>query len=484
MARTGEAWGAVIERRELPKGIDALAVWRALAGDPGRVALDSLAEGPGTGRWSIVASRPLARVVLGRDGAVEVLDPAGATLHVVPGDDPFAGVREALAWFGAGNRPDTEGLPFAGGAIGWLSYELARRLFAAKLSRSRADVDPPIELGLYGGAVVIDRATGDAWAVGVDTARGFGRDEAARLAKAVGSAAPGTRRRLRTPPPWEGTAPPPRTAPPIERPPEAADHADSVQRIRRWIEAGDVYQANLSVRFSARCTQPVDDLWERLRATSPEPFAACVEGRDRVVFSASMERLLSVNDREVETRPIKGTRPRATSTAEDDAMRRELASSEKDSAELLMIVDLHRNDLGKVCIPGSIEVPTLFGVRTFARVHHLEATISGRLREDRDAIDALRALFPAGSITGAPKLRAMQVLEEVEPEPRGVYCGAIGYLGLDGAADFAVAIRTAVLHDGLLRWSAGGGIVWDSDPAAEWREVLSKAEGFRALLAT
>lgn len=463
--------------------MDALAVWRALAGDPGRVALDSLSEGPGTGRWSIVASRPLARVVLGADGAVEVLAPDGATLHVIPAADPFAGVREALGWFAAGSRPDTEGLPFAGGAIGWFSYELGRRIFAAKLPGARADVDPPLELGLYGGAVVIDRSTGEAWAVGADNARGFGRDEAARLAKAVEAAVPVPRKRIRTPPPWEGTAPPPRTAPPLLDPPEAADHAVPVERIRRFIEAGDVYQANLSVRFAARCDRPVDELWERLRATSPEPFAACIEGRDRVVFSASMERLLSVQGRQVETRPIKGTRPRGASGADDERMRRELAASEKDSAELLMIVDLHRNDLGKVCLPGSIRVPTLFGVRTFARVHHLEATISGELREDRDAIDALRALFPAGSITGAPKLRAMQILEEVEPEPRGVYCGAIGYLGLDGAADFAVAIRTAVLRDGRLRWSAGGGIVWDSDPASEWREVLTKAEGFRALLA-
>lgn len=464
----------MIERRELPRGTDALAVWRALAGDPGRVALDSLAEGPGTGRWSIVASRPLARVVLGADGAVEVLDAQGATLHVIPADDPFAGVREALAWFGAGQKPDPEGLPFAGGAIGWFSYELGRRLYAAKLPGARRDADPPLELGLYGGAVVLDRSSGEAWAVGVDNARGFAGEEAARLARAVETARP----RLPLPPRWEGEP-----LPALENPPDPIPHAHAVERIRCWIEAGDVYQANLSVRFMERCDRPVDDLWERLRATSPEPFAACIEGRDRVVFSASMERLLSVRGRELETRPIKGTRPRGASGADDERLKRELAASEKDSAELLMIVDLHRNDLGKVCLPGSIRVPTLFGVRTFARVHHLEATISGRLREDRDAIDALRALFPAGSITGAPKIRAMQILEEVEPEPRGVYCGAIGYLGLDGAADFAVAIRSAVLHEGVLRWSAGGGIVWDSSPGDEWREVLAKAAGFRALLA-
>jgi para-aminobenzoate synthetase component I len=467
----------VLARRKLPAGTDPLAVWRALRKDPGRVALDSLAEGPGTGRWSIVASRPLARVVW-RDGSIEVVAANGMTLHAVPGVDPFVAIREVLAWFGAGTQPDFEGLPFAGGAVGWLSYELGRRMLPAKFPAPRADADPPVELALFGGAIVIDRASGEGWAVGVDTALGRGEDEASRLAAAVAGSAERTLESARpaeaglwsaddAPPPWEGDA----------------AHRRAVAEIRRYIEAGDVYQANVSSRFEAACEKTPDQLWQRLRETSPEPFAACIEGVDRVVFSASMERLLSVRGRDVETRPIKGTRARGGSPQDDERLRRELATSEKDSAELLMIVDIHRNDLGKVCRPGSVQVPTLFGVRTFARVHHLEATITGSLRDGMDALDALRAVFPAGSITGAPKIRAMQVLEEVEPQPRGVYCGAIGYLGLDGSADFAVAIRTAVLRDGRLRWSAGGGIVWDSDPVEEWREVLAKSAGFRALIA-
>lgn len=461
-------------RRKLPPGTDPLVVWRALGRDPGRVALDSLAEGPGTGRWSIVASRPLARVVW-RDESLEVVGADGGTLHAVPATDPFVAVREVLAWFGAGTRPDLDGLPFAGGAVGWLSYELGRRMLPAKFPLPRADVDPPLELALYGGAVVFDRETREAWAVGIDTALGRDDDEAGRLFAAI--TAGGERTNVtRTPKP-----PPPREA--LRAPwDQDVQHRDAVARVRRYIEAGDVYQANVSARFDAPCAKSADELWTRLRETSPEPFAACLEGVDRVVLSASMERLLSVRGTHVETRPIKGTRPRGGSPADDEKMRRELATSEKDSAELLMIVDLHRNDLGKVCRPGSVQVPTLFGVRTFARVHHLEATITGTLRDGQDALDALRAVFPAGSVTGAPKLRAMQVLEEVEPTPRGVYCGAIGYLGLDGSADFAVAIRTAVLKDGRLRWSAGGGIVWDSDPAEEWREVLAKSAGFRALL--
>lgn len=466
----------MIARRKLASGTDPLAVWRALRKDPGRVALDSLTAGPGTGRWSIVASRPLARVVW-RDGSIEVVAANGMTLHAVPGDDPFGAIREVLAWFGAGTQPDLEGLPFAGGAVGWFAYELGRRLLPAKFPAARADVDPPVELALFGGAVVIDRTNGDGWAVGIDTALGRGEDEASRLASAIAGSA---ERTLESPrPPGSALWNPDEKAPPWEG---AAAHRQAVEDVRRYIEAGDVYQANVSSRFVAPCEKTPDELWQRLRETSPEPFAACIEGADRVVFSASMERLLSVRGREVETRPIKGTRARGSSLQDDERLRRELATSEKDSAELLMIVDIHRNDLGKVCRPGSVQVPTLFGVRTFARVHHLEATITGTLRDGMDALDALRAVFPAGSITGAPKIRAMQVLEEVEPEPRGIYCGAIGYLGLDGSADFAVAIRTAVLRDGRLRWSAGGGIVWDSDPAAEWREVLAKSAGFRALL--
>ncbi len=256
---------------------------------------------------------------------------------------------------------------------------------------------------------------------------------------------------------------------------ERGGHRAGVERIRRYIEAGDIYQANLSVRWRTGTGASVDVLWPRLRETSPEPFAACLELEGRAVLSASMERLLSVRGRVAETRPIKGTAPRGTDPAK-------LAASEKDRAELLMIVDIHRNDLGKVCEPGSVEVPTLYGVRTFAHVHHLEATVRGTLAAGKDALDALGAVFPAGSITGAPKIRAMQILEELEPEPRGVYCGAIGWIDARGDADFAVAIRTAVLEEGVLRWSAGGGIVWDSGADAEWREVLAKSEGFRKLL--
>ena len=256
----------------------------------------------------------------------------------------------------------------------------------------------------------------------------------------------------------------------------------AVARVRELIGAGDLYQANLSARFEVETTASLDALWTRLRETSPEPFAACIDAGESAVLFASMERLLSVRGRAVETRPIKGTIARGIDPEDDEKNRAALEASEKDRAELLMIVDIHRNDLGKVCVPGSITVPTLFGLRTFAHVHHLEATVQGRLREGLDAIEALRAVFPAGSITGAPKIRAMQVIEELEPTARGVYCGAIGYLGFDGAADFAVAIRTAVLGAGVLRWSAGGGIVWDSDPAREWEEVLAKSRGLRRLV--
>lgn len=458
------------------------AIWRALEGAGGRAVLESAAPGPGTGRWSIVCAAPQGRIVWRDESVVLLRD--GAEIGRWSGD-PFDGVRAALDVFRA-ERPVLGALPFAGGAVGWFSYELGRRLERAKFPAPRADVDPPLELALYGGAILIDHENEGAITIAaIDTAFATAKATQAILETAMHTPAPSQR---------EGAgggratsaALPSANAAPYSATSEQ-EHARAVSRIRSLIEQGDLYQANYSVRFSRPCPAPTTStaLWERLRATAPEPFSACLEATDRAILCASMERLLSVRPTSslpgghaVETRPIKGTRPRSPDPSTDARAKAELAASEKDRAELLMIVDLHRNDLGKVCVPGSIEVPTLYGVRTFARVHHLEATVRGALRPTADALDALRAVFPAGSITGAPKIRAMQVIEEVEPSPRGVYCGAIGYLGLDGSADFAVAIRTAVLQDQTLRWSAGGGIVWDSTPSAEWHELLAKAANF------
>ncbi|HRZ08992.1 MAG TPA: aminodeoxychorismate synthase component I, partial [Gemmatimonadales bacterium] len=259
------------------------------------------------------------------------------------------------------------------------------------------------------------------------------------------------------------------------------EYLRAVERVRQYILAGDIFQANLSQRFEAPWPGDPFDFYRRLTAVNPAPFAAYFQGTGFAVASASPERFLRVDpDGRVETRPIKGTRRRGETPAEDRRLADELLASEKDRAENVMIVDLLRNDLSKVCQPGSVEVPALCALESHPTVHHLESIVTGRLEEGRTAADLLRAAFPGGSITGAPKVRAMEILAELEPVARGVYCGAIGWMSVTGAMDTGIAIRTVTLQDGRATFHAGGGIVADSVPALEYQETLDKAAGIRS----
>lgn len=263
----------------------------------------------------------------------------------------------------------------------------------------------------------------------------------------------------------------------------------AARRARDYVHAGDVFQVNLSQRFNVDL--PAGDtpyaVFERLCAASPAPHAAYLRlAEDDVILTNSPERFLSVKSGLVESRPIKGTRPRMADSTQDQEMRTDLLASHKDRAENLMIVDLMRNDLSRVCQAGSVEVPRLCEVESFANVHHLVSDVTGRLRQDCDLIDLLRASFPPGSITGAPKVRAMEIIAELEGEARGPYCGALGWMTPDGDMDLNVMIRTASLARGETGWQAeirsGGGIVADSDPVAEYEETLAKASALKAAL--
>lgn len=251
------------------------------------------------------------------------------------------------------------------------------------------------------------------------------------------------------------------------------------------IRAGDVYQINLSQRFETPCVRDEFDTYLRLRAQAPAPFAAFLRYPGYVVMSCSPERFLRYEPahRLVETRPIKGTRPRGPGPRSDRALAQELLSSAKDRAENVMIVDLERNDLGRVAEIGSVRVDGLCELESFPTVHHLTSTVRARLRPDRDVVDLLRATFPGGSVTGAPKIRAMELIDEIEPVARGVYTGAIGYIEPGGTMDLNIAIRTVIARDGMAWFHVGGGIVADSDPAQEYEETLHKGAALaRALL--
>lgn len=261
------------------------------------------------------------------------------------------------------------------------------------------------------------------------------------------------------------------------------DKADWVQRVGRaheYIAAGDIYQVNLTHTLTAPWSVDPAAFYPRLRAASPAPYACFLRLGDTTVLSASPECFLQIDGRRIVTRPIKGTRPRR---GDDAAAAAELLASEKERAELVMITDLERNDLGQVCEYGSVRVAALCELQTFAQVHHLVSTVEGRLRHGITPVQALRACYPGGSITGAPKKRAREIIAGLEPAPRGIYTGALGFFARDGRAVFNIAIRTLVVRDGLASYGVGAGIVADSDPAAEYDETLHKAAGLFAALA-
>ena len=356
--------------------------------------------------------------------------------------------------------------PFQGGIAGYVGYDWGAEL--ERVARPPADRltphMPDVALALYDWVIAWDHLEEKAWLIAI------GNDERATARTAW------VRNRLLAAPPAIRDRSAPAAGPPQSNVPRAQFEA-GVSRIREYIAAGDVYQVNLSQRFHAPFAGSALALYRRLRARNPAPFGAYLEFAGAQVASISPERFLRLDatTRAAEARPIKGTRPRGTTPDQDAALARELLESDKDRAENVMIVDLLRNDLGKVCRPGSVRVPKLFALESHPTVHHLVSTVTGVLREGADAFDLLRAAFPGGSVTGAPKIRAMQIIAELERAPRGLYCGAIGYVSATGAMDFNIPIRTIVLRDGSATFHAGAGIVWDSEPAAEYEETLAKA---------
>ena len=259
---------------------------------------------------------------------------------------------------------------------------------------------------------------------------------------------------------------------------------EAVRRAVEYIHAGDCFQVNLSQRLLHRADRHPLELYRRLRECNAAPFAAYFDLGDFVIASASPERFLRVENGEVETRPIKGTRPRGATPEEDRRQIYDLMHSAKDRSENVMIVDLLRNDLGRVCSYGSIHVPAVCRLETYEHVHHLVSEVRGRLRPDMGPVDLLRAAFPGGSVTGAPKVRAMEIIAELEPTARGPYCGSLGYIGFDGSMDTNILIRTFTIGRGWMQFPVGGGVVADSDPEDEYAETLHKAEGLLRALRT
>ncbi|WP_235905069.1 aminodeoxychorismate synthase component I [Tautonia marina] len=436
---------------------------------PGAALLEG---GPGfgdAGRWSILVAHPVGTFAFDpRDdeelGRGDPLDRLGRWIEELGLQGPLP------AELGRETGDDLP--PFLGGLIGVFGYDLAPWIERVPRKAACASRMPSVFFRLYDTFVAVDHRseTASLWVVNLlgepierveergNRWRGWLQDAPERVAKS----------RFETP---------------LVSNFSAEGYRRAVGRAVEYIHAGDIFQANISQRFEVRGTPVPLDLYRRLRTRSPAPYSALLRlDEERSVISSSPELFYETQGARIVTRPIKGTRPRGISPSEDEAQRADLIASAKDRAELAMIVDLERNDLGRVCAYGSVRVTEPSSIESYATVHHQVATIEGRLREGVGPIDVVRAVFPGGSITGAPKIRAMEIIDELEPTRRSLYTGAIGYYSLGGRSAFNIAIRTMLVEGNRVSYQVGGGIVADSDPQLEYEETLHKGRAMRDVL--
>lgn len=431
----------------------------------GLTFLDSAMRHPVLGRWSYVMAEPFGR--FRSEGGV-------AHWNGVREDaPPLEALRARLHAYAQPRLPGEAG--FQAGAAGYIAYEAGRLFDRFSTPQAEPGEGPEIDLGFYDLVAAFDVVAERAFLIST----GWPETDPARRARRARERLHEASARLAAP---EAPLGAPVRARDWRSNFDAVGYRGAVARVIDYIRAGDIFQANFTQRFEAE-VGAVDPfaLYDQLRRANPATFAALIVNEDRLIASSSPERFVKLVGAEVETRPIKGTLPRSVEPTLDAFRGRALAASEKDRAENVMIVDLLRNDLSRVCRPGTVKVPRLCGLETYANVHHLVSVVTGALKEGRDGLDLMAASFPGGSITGAPKIRAMEIIHELEGRPRGVYCGSIGYIGFDGAMDFNIAIRTVTVEGGRASFGVGGGITTLSDPAAEHAESLTKAERlFRA----
>ncbi len=435
----------------LPYRANPAEYFAAIRHAPGAVLLDSGRPAAERGRYDLLSAWPQATLTVGPDES---------------GSDFLQRLRKNLTQLGEAAIPKGLELPFAGGLIGYLSYDFGRHLeHMPHLATDDLHL-PDARLGLYAWALVTDHQAQASQLVFHPT---LAEGEQQRLIALFSAAIPDTPATFKL----QGPMAPDLTA---------LAYQQAIARIHAYIQAGDCYQVNFAQRFRAPCSGDPWVAYCALREACPTPFSGFQSlPDDGAVLSLSPERFVRISERQVETRPIKGTRPRGLTPEEDAANAAELLASPKDRAENLMIVDLLRNDLGRTCRTGSVKVPELFSLESYPNVHHLVSSVTGELAEDKDALDLLAGSFPGGSITGAPKIRAMQIIDELEPTRRGLYCGSLVYLDVRGEMDSSIAIRSLLVKDGQVCCWGGGGIVADSQWEAEYQESLTKV---RVLLHT
>ncbi len=446
--------------RELAADLDTpVSVFLKLGQNPPTFLLESVEQGENLGRFSFIGFRP------------DFVIKTGASTQ------PFSLLRQNLRNFALPEKL-SEISPFLCGFCGYFSYDLGVTL--EKIKRGIPDdlSIPGSYLGFYSAVITIDhlRGTLTVFSSGLPEKQGAlsglkAKEQLSRIIKLLGDSGKAD------------YAPPNFRAENLSSNFTRAGYIKAVAKAKDYIRRGDIYQINLSQRFGCRLNAGAFLLYSRLRRLFPAGFCAYFDCGDFQIISSSPERFLKLEDRRVSTRPMKGTRARGATDSEDELLRDELLDSEKDKAELLMIVDLERNDLGKVCDYESIKVSRLRQLEEYTTVFQTTATVEGKLHNSKDRIDLLRACFPGGSITGCPKIRAMEIIEELEPTRRSVYAGSLGYLSFSGQMDFNILIRTILKKDNMLYFGAGGGIVADSEPEAEYEETLIKAKAMMQAIA-
>ncbi|MFZ5643379.1 MAG: aminodeoxychorismate synthase component I [Bacillota bacterium] len=464
---------------------DVTALFERFQGLPGSILLHSGMIISGLSRYSFIAVDPFLTITSkGEEVTIKRNAGPGSGESERKEGNPLDIIGELLKKYSMTEIQSP--VPFIGGAAGFFSYDLGRRIEKLpELARDDSGV-PDCWLGFYDVVAAVDNVAGEVYI----TSTGYPEEDPVRSEKRARQRADWLEREL---------AAVLEKSVPVEKDVNyhlgmemAGDNISGmisdfsresycavVERAREYIAAGDIFQVNLSQRFQLPRKGDPWEVFKTLNKINPAPMAAFINCGDIQVVSASPERFIKLAGGSVETRPIKGTRPRGRSPGEDSRLREALWNSEKDRAELVMIVDLERNDLGRVCAPGSVIVPELYRIEEYPTVFHLVSTVTGKLEEGKGSIDLLKASFPGGSITGAPKIRAMEIIEELEPVRRGIYCGSIGYLSYCGEADLSIVIRTLVYTGDNIHLQVGGGLTIDSDPLSEYIETLDKA---RALI--
>ncbi len=465
-------WSGDLLVAELPDGPPADVVCGALQGQPHPFLLDSAMVMERYGRYSYAGCDPFL-VITSKGSQIITAHPRDTT---VTQGDPFTVLQQAMERYAL--PPAEAPTPFWGGAVGYFGYDLCH--FIEDLPCTTVDdiAMPDLYMALYDVVYAYDEAS----QVGYVLSTGLPAPVGSERRKQAQARAEQLLDWIQSADETASSSDVPATSADLQSNFTREEYLTAVSRTKEYITAGDIFQANISQRFQAPLQVSPWELYVRLRQINPASFAAYLDYGSGQVVSASPEKFLEVSDGWVQTRPIKGTRPRGDTPEEDQRLAQELLDSEKDNAELMMIVDLERNDLGRVCRFGTVRVPELMVLESYPTVHHLVATVTGQLAEGCDNIDLMRAVFPGGSITGAPKVRSMEIIDELEPTQRGVYTGNIGYLGFAGQMQLSIVIRTIIATGGTAYYQVGGGIVADSQPAAEYQETLDKGKALAEAL--